>query len=120
LLLLALCEDTLDTGVVEALPWLLVKYVELDWQWVLRNAKVFDGQNRLGFVVDVAEDVAKGLGDVERKSELKEMKRMIEWSRLVREDTLCADSMGEKERKKLRQKRPARARRWNLLTDVGA
>jgi len=105
---------------VEALPWLVVKYVDLDWQWVLRNAKVFDGQNRLGFVVDVAEDLAKGLGEVERKGELQEMKRMIEWSRLVREDTLCADSMGEKERKKLRQKRTGKARHWNLLTDMEA
>jgi transcriptional regulator with XRE-family HTH domain len=120
LLLLAIDQDVLETRVVEALPWLLVKYVDLDWQWVLRNAKVFDGQNRLGFLVDVAEDVAKGLGDVERKSELREMKKMIDWSRLAREDTLCADSMGEKERKKLRQKRTAKARHWNLLTDLEA
>jgi transcriptional regulator with XRE-family HTH domain len=120
LLLLAIDQDVLDRSVVEALPWLVVKYVDLDWQWVLRNAKVFDGQNRLGFVVDVAEDLAKGLGEVERKGELQEMKRMIEWSRLVREDTLCADSMGEKERKKLRQKRTAKARHWNLRTDMAA
>jgi transcriptional regulator with XRE-family HTH domain len=118
LLLLAIGQDTLDIGVVEALPWLVVKYVDLDWQWVLRNAKAFDGQNRLGFVVDVAEDLAKKLGDVERRSELREMKRMIEWSRLVREDTLCGESMGEAERKRLRRKRTAKARHWNLLTDV--
>jgi transcriptional regulator with XRE-family HTH domain len=118
LLLLALCQDVLDTGVVEALPWLVVKYVDLDWQWVLLNAKVCDCQNRLGFVVDVAEDLAKGLGEVERRGELREMKRAIEWSRLVREDTLCGESMGEAERKRLRRKRTAKARHWNLLTDV--
>ena len=38
----------------------------------------------------------------------------------MREDTLCADSMGEKERKKLRQKRTGKARHWNLLTDMEA
>lgn len=119
LLLLALCQDVLDTGVVEALPWLVVKYVDLDWQWVLLNAKVCDCQNRLGFVVDVAEDVAKGLGDVERKKELREMKAVIERSRLAREDTLCGDSMNEKERKMLRRNRTGKARHWNLLTDVG-
>jgi hypothetical protein len=118
LLLLALRQDVLDTRVVEALPFLLVKYVDLDWQWVLMNAKVFDGQNRFGFLVDLAEDVAKGLGDVERKSELKEMKRMIDWSRLAREDTLCQESMSQGERKLLRRKRPAKARHWNLLTDM--
>lgn len=120
LLLLAICQDVLDKGLVEALPWLLVKYVDLDWQWVLRNAKVFDCQNRLGFLVDVAEDVAKKLDDVERRGELREMKRMIEWSRLAREDTLCAEAMGEVERKRLRRRRSARARHWNLLTDMEA
>ena len=120
LLLLALCQDDLDPRVAEALPLLVVKYADLDWHWVLTNAKAYDCQNRLGFVVDVAVDVAKGLGEVERKGELREMKRAIEWSRLVREDTLCADSMGEKERKKVRRSRSEKARHWNLLTDMGA
>jgi transcriptional regulator with XRE-family HTH domain len=120
LLLLALCQDDLDRAVVEALPLLVVKYADLDWQWVLANAKVCDCQNRLGFVVDVAEDVAKKQDNIERKRELKEIKAVIERSRLAREDTLCAESMGEKERKKLRQKRTGKAKHWNLLTDVGA
>ena len=51
---------------------------------------------------------------------LQEINASIEGSRLVREDTLCADSMGEKERKKLRQKRTGKARHWNLLTDMEA
>jgi transcriptional regulator with XRE-family HTH domain len=120
LLLLALDQDDLDKRVVEALPWLVYTHVELDWQWVLRNAKVNDRQNRLGFVVDVAGDLAKKIGNVDRKRELREIKAVIERSRLVREDTLCNESMSEKERKKLRQNRPAKARLWNLLTDLGA
>ncbi len=68
--------------------------------------------------MDVPEDVAKKLDNAERRRELREMKAVIERSRLAREDTLCADSMSEKERKKLRQKRTAKARHWNLLTDM--
>ena len=118
LLLLAVDQDDLDTGVVEALPWLVMKFVDLDWDWLLKNAKVHDRQNRLGFLVDVAEDAARSQGDGERKWELQQVKGGIERSRLAREDTLCADGMGEKERKVLRKKRPAKARHWNLLTDM--
>jgi hypothetical protein len=47
-------------------------------------------------------------------------KAVIEGLRLAGEDSLAADLMGEKERKKLRQKRTAKARRWNLLRDLEA
>jgi transcriptional regulator with XRE-family HTH domain len=120
LLLFAIDQETLDRRVAEALPWLVVKYADLDWGWVLRNAKLNDRQNRLGFVVDVAEDVAKKRGDVERKREIKEIKGVIERSRLAREDTLGDESMMEAERGMLRRSRSAKARHWNLLTDMEA
>jgi transcriptional regulator with XRE-family HTH domain len=120
LLLLALCQDDLDKRVVEALPWLLVKYPDLDWQWVLMNAKVDDCQNRFGFVVDVAEDIAKMQRDPVQRERLSEMKALIERSRLAREDTLCADSMKKAKRRSIRRTRPAKARHWNLLTDMEA
>ena len=77
-------------------------------------------QNRLGFVVDVAEDVAKRPGDGSRKWELSEIKAVIELSRLVREDTFAADLMNEAQRKSLRRARSAKARHWNLPTDIEA
>jgi transcriptional regulator with XRE-family HTH domain len=118
LLFLALDQDCLDRRVVEALPWLAYTYPELDWAWLSRNAKLNDRQNRLGFVVDLAEEYAEKAGEASRKKSLSQNKAVIERSRLVREDTLSNDSMTQAERKWLRQNRPPKARHWNLLTDL--
>ena len=118
LLFLALDQDDLDRRVVEALPWLAYTYSELDWDWLTRNAKLNDRQNRLGFVVDLAEEFAGRLGDTSRKKSLSQKKVVIERSRLAREDTLSHESMTQAERKWLRQNRPSKARHWNLLTDL--
>jgi transcriptional regulator with XRE-family HTH domain len=118
LLFLALDKDDLDRRVVEALPWLAFKYSDLDWEWLLRNAKLNDRQNRLGFVVDLAEEFAEKTADASRKKNLCGNKMLIERSRLAREDTLSNESMTQAERKWLRQNRPSRARHWNLLTDL--
>jgi hypothetical protein len=45
---------------------------------------------------------------------------VLERSRLVREDTLCHESLTETEPRWLRENRPAEARHWNLLTDMKA
>jgi len=118
LLFLALDRDDLDRRVVEALPWLAYKYPELDWEWLTRNAKLNDRQNRLGFVVDLAEEYAAKMSDESRKKSLDQKKAVIERSRLAREDTLSNESMTQAERKWLRQNRPSKARHWNLLTDL--
>jgi transcriptional regulator with XRE-family HTH domain len=120
LIFMAIDEDELDKSVVEALPWLVLKFADLDWEWLLREAKLHDRQNRLGFLVDVAEDVAKKQGDAERRREFEKIKAVIEGSRLAREDTLAAEAMNKAERKSLRRNRPAEARHWNLLTDMEA
>jgi transcriptional regulator with XRE-family HTH domain len=118
LLFLALDKDDLDRRVVEALPWLAFRYADLDWEWLLRNAKLNDRQNRLGFIVDLAEEFAERMGDASRKESLSENKTLIEPSRLAREGTLSNESMTRVERKWLRQHRPSKARHWNLLTDL--
>ena len=118
LLFLALDQDDLDRRVVEALPWLAFRYADLDWEWLLRNAKLADRQNRLGYVVDLAEEFAERMGDAARMKSLSQNKAVIERSRLAREDTLSHDSMTQAERKWLRQNRPSKARHWNLLTDL--
>jgi transcriptional regulator with XRE-family HTH domain len=118
LLFLALDQDDLDRRVVEALPWLVYTYPELDWEWLTRNAKLNDRQNRLGFVVELAEEYAEKMRDESRKKSLDQKKAVLERSRLAREDTLSNESMTQAERKWLRQNRPSKARHWNLLTDL--
>lgn len=118
LLFLALDQDSLDRRVVEALPWLAYTYPGMDWEWLTRNAKLNDRQNRLGFVVDLAEQYAEKMGDESRKTSLDQKKAALERSRLAREDTLSNESMTQAERKWLRQNRPSKARHWNLLTDL--
>jgi len=118
LLFLALDQDDLDRRVVEALPWLAYTYQEMDWEWLTRNAKLNDRQNRLGFVVDLAEEVAGKAGEASRRRSLSQNKAVIERSRLAKEDTLSHQSMTQTERKWLRQNRPPKARHWNLLTDL--
>jgi transcriptional regulator with XRE-family HTH domain len=118
LLFLALDQDNLDRRVVEALPWLAYAYPEMDWEWLTRSAKLSDRQNRLGFVVALAEDVAEKTGDDSRKRCFSQKTAVIERSRLAREDTLSNNSMTHAERKWLRRNRSQKARHWNLLTDL--
>lgn len=118
LLFLALSEPDLDSRVVEALPWLAFRFADLDWKWLVSHAKVHDRQNRLGFVVRLAREVAKQQSAAEPGSLLEAVESDLERSRLANEDTLCHDSMTEAERKWLRQRRPASAEHWNLLTDL--
>lgn len=117
-LLQALNYADLDARIVEALPWLVYTYADMDWDWLLRNAKLNDLQNRLGFVAGLAEETAKNAGDDAQAKRLGGYRSLFERSRLAREDTLCHDSMTQAERKWLRRNRPSKARHWNLLTDL--
>ena len=107
------CPD-LEVRVVEALPWLILKWPNLDWPWIVREAKAGELQNRLGFLVNLARRLA---ADAAVRSQLESVERELERARLVREDTLCQDSATEAERRWLADSRPAEARHWNLLTD---
>jgi transcriptional regulator with XRE-family HTH domain len=118
LLFYALDRPDLDARVVEALPWLTSTYVDLDWGWLVRNAKLNDRQNRLGFVTTLAAELAKRSNDEARLNKLTEHRTSLDRSRLAREDTLCHDSMTKAERKWLQHNRGPEARHWNLLTDL--
>jgi transcriptional regulator with XRE-family HTH domain len=117
-LLEALNEPNLDARVAEGLPWLAMTYIGMDWDWLVRNAKVRDRQNRLGFAVSLAADVAEGKNDKERPRELRQSLEVLESARLAREDTFCHDSMTQAERAWLREHRSPAAAHWNLLTDM--
>jgi hypothetical protein len=116
-LLAALAQDDLEARAVEALPWLVVKYWPLDRDWLVREAKLRDLQNRLGFVVSLARRLAERAGDRQKARALNELEADLERSRLAREDTLCNASMPEPERRWLAEHRPEEAKHWNVLTN---
>lgn len=113
-------EPDLDSRVAEGLPWLALTYADMDWNWLVRNAKVRDRQNRLGFAVSLAAEVAESdsTSDRDRVRKLRECLRSLEASRLAGEDTFCHDSMTNAERTWLRRHRSPAAAHWNLLTDL--
>jgi hypothetical protein len=117
-LLAGLHQANLDARVAEGLPWLALTYVDMDWDWLVRTAKLHDLQNRLGFALSLASEVAAGMNDRPREDHLRQYVEALENSRLAREDTFCHDSMTRAERVWLREHRSPTAAHWNLLTDM--
>jgi transcriptional regulator with XRE-family HTH domain len=115
LLVFALSQQDLESRVLEALPWLVMHYPQMDWDWLVREAKLNELQNRMGYVTDLA--ARKTQNAATRLHLVKELSR-LDRSRLVREETLCQDSMTQAERAWLSENRPAEAKHWNLLTDL--
>jgi len=117
-LLDALAQSQLDSRLVEALPWVVLHYPNLDWQWLVNQAKVRNLQNRLGFVTTVARSLAEK-SDPWKASLLAHHESVLGEARLAREGTLCHDlSLSTAERTWLQQERPENARYWNLLSDL--
>ena len=117
----ALLQDDLETRLAEALPWILLTYPDLDWDWLVHHAKLRDGQNRLGFVVAVAKELAAERPELASAfRQLSAVEQQLERSRLAREDTLCRESMPKAERRWLDVNRSPLARHWNLLTGLTA
>src|SRR5262249_43907270 len=56
-LLEALAQKDLEARVVESLPWLLVRYADMNADWLLQQSKLHGLQNRLGFVTTLARQV---------------------------------------------------------------
>jgi len=115
-LVAALAREELEPRLVEALPWLLLHYPTLDREWLVREAKVRDLQNRLGFVASLARRLADRVGAADKAKNLDELESNLERSRLAREDTLGA-SVPDSKRRWLQQNQSEDAKRWNVLTD---
>jgi hypothetical protein len=92
-------------------------YPDLDWDWLVREAKSHDVQNRLGFVVTVARQLAQGRGDSRTAETLSRWEHVLERSRLQREEPLRA-SLTDAERQWLRANRSTEAEKWNVLSTV--
>ena len=119
LLLRVLRAPEVDSRVVEALPWMLLHYPNLDWPWLLREAKANDLQNRLGFLLGVARELAQLRGEQDTARTLAAQEQALEGSRLQRED-MFRDSMTEAERRWLHAHRPPQAEHWNMLSTMTA
>lgn len=117
-LLSALSSGDLDNRLVEALPWVVWKFPEMDWEWLIAASKMHDLQNRLGFITAVARRLAEQSGETDKAAQLRRRELELERSCLAREDTLCHNSLTDSERRWLRKHRPSEARRWRLLTDL--
>jgi len=117
-LLSALSAKDLNSRLTEALPWVLLSYPDLDWHSLVKEVKVRDLQNRLGFLISVARRLAEKQGDIEKAKWLRLKEKSLERSRLVLEDTLCHDSLTKAERRWLDRVRSEEAKYWRLLTDL--
>ena len=117
-LLGALRNAELDARLTEALPWVALTYPALDWDWLVDRARRHDLQNRLGYVVTLARELAQKRGDARTSARLLAEELRLEPSVLAREDTLCRESMTRVERAWLLEARPDEAKRWRVLTDL--
>jgi transcriptional regulator with XRE-family HTH domain len=118
LLVLALAQNQLDRRVAEALPWLAFHYWDINWEWVSREARLQDLQNRLGFTLLLARLLAaqkEGSGVGPR---LYQVEQGLRRSLLAKEDTYCNQRMTEAERRWLHEHRSQEAATWNLLSDL--
>jgi transcriptional regulator with XRE-family HTH domain len=118
LLLGALENPRLEGRLVEALPWVPFRYSDLDWDWLIVRAKQRDLQNRLGFVVRLALELAARRHSAGTTARLEAVLRQLSRAKLAREDTMSEGSMTEAERRWLREHRPPAAAEWNLLSDL--
>lgn len=115
-LLDALDRSDLDVRTTEGLPWVVLKYPHLDWPWLLREAKLRNRQNRLGFVVSLASKLAFQNGPMAVLSSLEPVLLELEDARLVKEDTLCQESWPPSRKQHVRALRSRLAAHWNLDT----
>jgi transcriptional regulator with XRE-family HTH domain len=118
-LLFGLKQD-LEPRLAVALPWLVLRYSEMPWDWLVEQAKVRDLQNRLGFVVTLAREVAERRENTALASLLRDVEARLERARLVREDVFGRAAVTRTERRWLQETRSSAAQHWNLLTRLSA
>jgi len=116
-LLTALAQKSLDARVAEALPWVAMKYAQPE-PWLIENARRFNLQNRLGFVVTLAGRLAQRQGIEGRSRELRQLENELYDSRLAKEDVFYRPLRTKSEGEWLRRNRTEDAAHWNLLTDM--
>jgi transcriptional regulator with XRE-family HTH domain len=119
LLLTALRQDHLEPRLTEALPWLLLHYSNMDWAWLVEQLKHHNLQNRLGFLVSLAKELAERQGTDELVSTLARWEHELEDARLAKTDVLLR-RLTSAEQQYFQVHRSPTAMHWNLLTGLTA
>ena len=114
----ALSSKRLDSRLVEALPWVLAEYPDLNWPSLLDAVKLRDLQNRLGLITTLARQVAEKRKDSRAVALLRKHEEHLSRSRLLLEDNLCNDSLTQTERNWLKTNRSDEAKFWRVLSDL--
>ena len=109
-LLTALAQRNLEARVAEGLPWLVARYPDMPDDFLVREARARNLQNRLGFVVNLARVAA-------RRDDLQPLEQVLADSKLEKEDSFCKE-LNEAERRWLREHSSQEARQWHLLSDL--
>lgn len=109
-LLAALAQRNLEARVAEGLPWLVCRYPDMNFDWLVPEARMKNLQNRLGFAVTLARLAGHQENLVPWESTLAD-------SKLEKQDSFCRE-LTEPERRWLRDHSSPEARQWNLLSDL--
>lgn len=117
-LLTGLAQNNLEARLVEALPWLVLRYWDMDFNWLVVEAKKRDLQNRFGFLVNLARRMSERTYNAARTNKLMEFEDVLNKSRLVREDYFLRPARNDVERDWMLQNRTNDAQHWNLVTDL--
>lgn len=117
-LLSGLLADQRDARLVEAMPWVALRFYEMDWPALVAAAKLYDLQNRLGFVATLAKQMAEQNSNGPAARKLRSVELALENSRLAKEGTLCNEKMTNAERRWLAANGTEAAMHWNLLSDL--
>lgn len=118
LLLDVLDHADVDVRTTEGLPWVVFTYPHLNWPWLLREVKLRNRQNRLGFVVSLANKLAHQDDAFLVWRALEPVLLELEDARLVKEDTLCQESWPQSRGAHVRAVRSKLAAHWNLVTKL--
>jgi transcriptional regulator with XRE-family HTH domain len=109
-LVTALAQRNLEARVAEGLPWLVLRYLDMPMDFLVREARARNLQNRLGFVVTLGRRAAG-------RDDLQPLEQTLADSKLEKEDSFCKE-LNEAERRWLQEHRSEEARQWHLLSDL--
>jgi transcriptional regulator with XRE-family HTH domain len=109
-LLTALAQRNLEARTAEGLPWLVLRYPDMPIDFLVREARARNLQNRLGFTVTLGRMAAK-------TDNFLPLEQTLTDSKLEKEDSFCKE-LSETERRWLREHRSDEAKQWNLLSDM--
>ena len=109
-LLSALAQRNLEARTAEGLAWVMLRHPDMPADFLVREARARNLQNRLGFVVTLARRAAD-------RDDLRALEQTLAQSKLEKEDSFCRE-LNDAERRWLREHSSEEARQWHLLSDL--